>query len=186
MKRLFFVPKFLSLPVFFLFVAYCSLIGLRAQEPDSPPKDAAPPPLTIISKEEKSQLKLQNNIKKRTQLAMELMESRLKTAEGLVEQNKFQETINELGGFQALLENALNFLERSDNGGSKTDYNYKRLEIGLRQTVSRLELVRREMPFQYGYYVVKLQKYVREARAKAIEPLFGDTVIPENNFQSKN
>lgn len=186
MKRLFFVPNLLSLTVLFLFAAYFSTISVSAQVTDEPPKDAAPPPLTILSKDEKSQLELQNNIKKRTQLCMELMESRLKTAEELVEQNKFQETINELGGFQALLENALKFLERNDTGSSKIDYNYKRLEIGLRQTVSRLELVRREMPFQYGYYVVKLQKYVREARARAIEPLFGDTVIPENNFQSKN
>ena len=181
MKRLFFVPRFLFLTVFFLFAVYCSLVGIRAQEPalPEPPSDAAPPPMAVLSKEEKQQLNLQNDIKKRTKLSMELMETRLKTAEALAGQDKFQETINELGGFQALLENTLNFLIRKDNGSSKIDYNFKRLEIGLRPLVSRLELVRRELPFKYGYYVVKLQKYVREARAKAVEPLFSDSVVPE-------
>jgi hypothetical protein len=172
MKQLSFVPKLLGVAIFFLFTAYCSLPVVLAQ--DEPPKDAAPPPLKIISKDEKKLLEAETNLKKRTQLSLDLMEARLKTAEELAVQSKYQESLNELGGFQALLEGALGYLERNEFGTSKSDYNFKRLEIGLRRTVARLELVRRELPFKYGYYVQKLQKFVRDARSKAVEPLFAD------------
>jgi hypothetical protein len=178
MKRVFYVPKLLAVAIFFSFAFFCSQTALYAQQEEEPPKDAAPPPLKILSKEEKKLLDSETNIKKRTQLSLELMETRLKSAETFIIQDDFQQSINELGGFQALLENAMNFLERRDVGGDKTDYNYKRLEIGLRRTVSRLELIRRELPFKYGYYVQKLQRYVRDARAKAVEPLFDNTVVP--------
>jgi len=163
-----------------LLFANCFLIVAQGQTDDLP-HDAAPPPLRVISKDERKVLDGEKNLKKRTQLSLELMEARLKNAEQLVSQNKFQDTINELGSFQALLEGALNHLERHDDGSNKSSFNFKRLEIGLRQTIPRLELVRREMPFKYGYYVQRLQKFVREARAKAVEPLFGNTVLPEGN-----
>lgn len=183
MKSLNFTPKLLSVAFFFLFAVCCPAILAQTDEIDAaPPADVAPPPMTILSKSEKQQLDGEENIKKRTQLCIDLMDSRLKAAEGLIEQSKFQESINELGGFQALLENALNYLNRHDNDSSKVDYNFKRLEIGLRQTVSRLEMVRRGMPFKYGYYVLRLQKFVRDARAKAIEPLFSDTVVPQSKL----
>jgi hypothetical protein len=177
MKQLSFVPKFFCLSIFFLFTGYCSLANVQAQ--DEEPKDAAPPPLKILSKEEKKSLEGETNLKKRTQLSLDLMELRLKSAEEFAAQNKYQESLNELGGFQALLESALSFLEKNEFGTSKSDFNFKRLEIGLRRTGSRLELVRRELPFKYGFYVQKLQKVVREARAKAVEPLFGDSILPE-------
>ena len=160
--------------------ANCFLIVAQAQG-DEPPSDVAPPPLRLISRDERNLLDAETNHKKRTQLSLDLMEARLKNAEGLLAQSKFQDTINELGSFQALMETTLKHLEKNDNGGSKADYNFKRFEIGLRKTINRLELVRRELPFKYGYYVQKLQKFVREARAKAIEPLFGSTVLPEGN-----
>lgn len=177
MKRLFFIPNLRHLAIFFLLIFNCSLTVVRAQ--DEMPNDAAPPPLKILSKDEKKLLEAQSDLKKRTQLSLELMESRLKAAEDFAAQSKFQDSINALGGFQALLEAALNHLEKTDFGSSKSDHNFKRLEIGLRKTVPRLELVRRELPFKYGYYVQKLQKVVRDARSRAIEPLFEDSVIKE-------
>lgn len=189
MKRLYFVPKFLCLTIFFLFAVFCSITSINAQQQEAafvPPEDAAPPPLTVLSKNEKNQLASEDGIKSRTRLSLELMDTRLKSAEMLAEQSKFQDTINELGGFQALLEDALKFLTRNDNDSSKIDYNFKRLEIGLRQTISRLELIRRGLPFKYGYYVLKLQKFVRDARAKAVEPLFSNSVVPQEKLQSNN
>ena len=43
----------------------------------------------------------------------------------------------------------------------------------------RLEVLRRAMPSSYAFHVQRLIKAVREARTKAIEPLFDDTVVPE-------
>ncbi len=162
------------LALFILLAALVTPLAAFAQQ-DEPPADAAPPPLKVISKDERKLLYDQSNLKKRTQLSLDLMETRLKNAEQFAATEKFQDSINELGGFQALLENALSYLNHNDNGSDKIDYNFKRLEIGLRRTVARLEIVRRGLPFKYGFYVQKLQKVVREARAAALEPLFDDS-----------
>ena len=49
----------------------------------------------------------------------------------------------------------------------------------LREFIPRLELLRRGLPFKYGYHVQKMIAYVVDARTEALEPLFADTVIPE-------
>jgi len=168
----FFVAIFLLLPVFFLPVT------AGAQE-DELPNDVAPPPLKIFSLDEKRQLEAEKNVKKRTQLSLDLMEARLVKAEKLAAENFFRESLNEAVAFQALLENSLDYLNRSDTGGGKIDGNFKRLEIYLRRQAPRLEILRRAMPYKYGYYVQKIQKFVRQARAKAIEPLFDEAVVTE-------
>ena len=58
--------------------------------------------------------------------------------------------------------------------------NFKRIELSLRKYINRLELIRRDLPLEYEPYVRRLTKYVREARTKAVEPLFGETVLPGN------
>ncbi|MGI8470160.1 MAG: hypothetical protein ACR2N3_17095 [Pyrinomonadaceae bacterium] len=165
-----------------LLTAYCLLLTVSAQT-DEPPKDAAPPPMKAVPKDERKHLEAEKDIKKRTQLSLDLMETHLSKAEQLTAQNDFQSALDELGDFHGILENALNYLNSRDDGGNKVDNNFKRLEIGLRKTVSRLEILRREMPFSYGYYVRELQKAVRDARAKALDPLFGNSVVPERKPQ---
>ncbi|MGI9035195.1 MAG: hypothetical protein ACR2GD_04045 [Pyrinomonadaceae bacterium] len=132
-----------------------------------------------IPKDERNRIESEKDMKKRTQLSLDLLETHLAKAEQLTEQNEFQNALNELGNFDGILENVLSFLNSRDNGGNKVDNNFKRLEIGLRKTGPRLEILRREMPFSYGYYVRELQKAVRDARSKALDPLFGNTVIQE-------
>lgn len=141
--------------------------------------EVAPPPVKFISKEEKLQLEGESNVKKHLQLALNLMEARLKNAETLTTENNYREALNTLGGFQILLENTLSFLSRNDTENDKVQNNLKRLELALREQTPRLEVMRRAMPSSYAYYVQKLIKTVREARTKAIEPLFGDSVVPE-------
>jgi hypothetical protein len=60
--------------------------------------------------------------------------------------------------------------------------NLKRFEIGLRKFTPRLELIRREVPLTHEFYVRSLLKQLREARTKATEPLFGETVLPDNEI----
>jgi hypothetical protein len=43
--------------------------------------------------------------------------------------------------------------------------------------------MRRAMPSRYGFYVQKLIRIVRDARTKAIEPLFDDTVLPQSQLK---
>jgi hypothetical protein len=167
----------------FLFFAFCLFTfafcfpSIAAAQSDEP--DVAPPPIRSISKEEKQQLEAQPDVKKHTLLALNLMETRLKNAETLTTETNYREALNTLGGFQILLENTLGFLSRNNVENDKVQSNLKKLELTLREQTSRLEVIRRAMPSRFAFYVQKLIRIVRDARTKAIEPLFGETVIPE-------
>lgn len=162
-----------------MLVACCFTLAALAQQDDL--QNTAPPPLKILSKEEVKQLNAETDAKKRTKLGLDLMENRLKKAEELAAQQKYTEMFDQLGAFNALIDNTLEFLNHSNDGNNKTFYNYKRVEITLREFLPRLELIRRELPIRYEFYVRNLAKTVRDARSKAIDPLFGDTVIKNND-----
>lgn len=161
-----------------LLIIFGFTIAANAQNPKI--DDIAPPPLSVLSKGEKDQLKSQTDIKKRTQLAIELMQTRLDKSETLCDQKLYRESLDELGNFQAIVTDALRYLNRNNDGRKKVQYNYKRLDINLRQLMPRLELLRRKMPFRYGYHVKNLMKYVSQTRAKATDSLFANTVLPDD------
>ena len=162
-----------------------SCISAAAQDEQPPqqqpqPEDAAPPPLKMISRAEKSSLDAEADISSRTKLSLTLMENRLGSAESFYNQNRFDEMFVELGGFSALINNALDFLKKNDNGrNGKVLNNFKRLELNLRRFAPRIELIRRELPAKYEFYVRGLLKTVRAARSQAVEPMFADTVVPK-------
>jgi len=164
---------------FLLFTFYFLLATLAAAQDE--PKGVAPPPLKILAKEEKSQLEAETDIKRHTKLSLELMEARLLNAETLGKQEQYREMFTELGSFHALMDNTLDFLGNSDTNKGKVLNNFKRVELSLRKYVTRLELIRRDLPIKYEFYVRRLVRYVREARTKAVEPLFGETVLPDND-----
>lgn len=163
---------------FFLFCLFTFSFCLSAAAQDDPP-ELAPPPLKIISKDEHSRLDAKTDIKDRTKLSLDLMNTRLATAEKLSSVQDFDGMFRELGAFHGLMDDCFEFLHKRDNGGGKVLDNFKRLEIGLRGFSPRIETIRRELPQRYDVYVRKLMGYVREARTKATEPLFGDTVLPQ-------
>jgi hypothetical protein len=162
---------------FLFIVANCSLLNAQAQQEEQ--YEIAPPPLKILSKTERSQLDSASDVKDHTKLALELMESRLLNAEGYSEKEEYREMFTELGSFHALVDNTLNFLNSKDTDNGKVLNNFKRIELSLRKYITRLELIRRNLPIKYEFYVRTLVKFMREARTKAVEPLFGDTVVPE-------
>jgi hypothetical protein len=169
-----------QLSVFFclMFVYFClpSIVSAQVEIP----ADVAAVPDKTFSESEKKSLDLEKNVKKRTELSINLMESRLHTAELLVQEPKFQSALGEIGVYQGLLEDSFNFLESNDLKNDKVQDNFRKLELVLRKHILRLELIRREMSYKYGWHVQKLMKLVREIRAKAVEPLFSDTVVPDN------
>lgn len=160
---------------FILNFAFC--IATFAQ--DDPP-EVAPPPVKIISKEERTRLDTKSNdLKDRTKLALELMDLRLDAAEKHAAGRLFEAMFTELGGFHALMDESLEYLNKRDTGkNNKVLDNFKRLDIGLRSFSPRIEIIRRELPLRYDDYVRKLMRYVREARTRATEPFFGDSVLP--------
>lgn len=161
------------IPFAFSFIAASPIMA----QDEEPPLDVAPPPLKLLTKDEKTSLEAQDsNIKKRTKVSLELMDARLLRAEKFHAESDFKDSLTELAGFHALLDNTLAFLLKTDSG--KSDRSFITFEIYLRKQVPRLETIRREMPLKYGYYVGKLMTAVRDARSKAVEPLFDDSVVP--------
>lgn len=177
-QRNFFHPIRFRRVCFLLLTAYCLLLTVSAQT-DDPVNETAPPPLKILSKTEKAQLEAVTDIKERTKLALELMDARLLTAESYSAKEAYSEMFLELGGFHALVDNTLDFLDRKDNNSGKVLNNFKRMELSLRKFITRLELIRRELPLRYELYVRKLVRHVRDARTRAVEPLFDDSIVPQ-------
>lgn len=152
--------------------------GQAPTEEAALPAGVVPPPLNVISKQEKEDLAAERKISNRTKLALEFMESRLKLSEDAADREEFQESLDELGRFQALVRDTARYLHNNeDNKGSFK--NFKRFEQTLREFIPRLELLRRALPFKYGYHVRVMMDFLRDARTNALEPFFGDTVIPE-------
>lgn len=160
----------------------CLAAAVSAQPPtqdgeDDFDPDAAPPPVRAMNHSERTQLDSQQGLKERTKLALALMSSRLSKAEELNAKSEFAAMYNELGGFHALMDDTLDYLESAPRRDKTLD-NLKRYEMGLRGFAPRLALIRREAPQEYDHYVRVLLRYLRDARSKAIEPLFGNSVVP--------
>lgn len=143
--------------------------------------ETVPPPRKEMSKEEREKMNSETGVRKRTQMALSFMDSRLKRAESANNVDKIDEAFNELGGFHAIMEDVLAFLESSDSNRSRVLNNLKRFEIGIRRFTPRLELLRRDMPLTHEFYVRSLLRQLREARTRAVEPLFGDSVLRDNS-----
>jgi hypothetical protein len=170
----------LSFSTVVLFALFFCFGSVAAAAQDDIPPDAAPPPIKHLSKTEKDQLSGVLKVKDRTKLSLELMDSRVSVAEKYLPQEQYEMVFRELGGFHALVDDALTFLTTSDSDKGKILDNFKRFELGLRSFTHRLELIRREMPPQREYYVRILLREMREARAKAVEPLFGEIGIKKS------
>ena len=162
-----------------LFIAsFCLLSGSAAIGQERYDVTDSPPPLKVISLEDRKLLETKKDAKDRTKLALELMEIRLAKASAKSAAEDFAGSFAELGGFHALMHDTLAFLDRSSKGRKEILNNFKRLEIGLRRMAPQLEILRREAPPGRERYIYYLAKDLREARAKAIEPLFSDSVLP--------
>ncbi len=156
-----------------LFTVHCSLFTVLAQD-DEP----IPPPPIIVTKEERQKLDAQTDVKERTKLSLDLMNARLTVAEKFSTAQDFESMFRELGGFQGLLDNAMERLERQSGNDRKVLDNYKRFSLGIRGFSTRLEGIRRDMPLRYEDYVRKLLIHLRDLQTKAAEPFFKDTVVP--------
>jgi hypothetical protein len=168
----------ISYLIYLLPLVLCFAFNLTVFGQDEEPLNAAPPPVKIISKDEKSALEAVPDVKVHTRLAIDLMEARLKKAEEFTTQESFTAMFNELGGFHALMDDTIKFLNKNDPGRGKVLDNFKRFELALRAFTPRIELIRRELPEKFEFYVRRLLRTVRDTRAKAVEPLFSDKIVP--------
>jgi hypothetical protein len=140
-----------------------------------------PTPKIELSKDEETALGRETDAKRYLKVALELIESRLKRAESSNESGEHDAMLADLGGFHALIDTTLDRLRTGEARRGKMLDTLKRYEIVLRGYTPRIENIRRDSPEKYDSYITKLLKRVRDNRSRAIEPFYGDAVIPENN-----
>ncbi len=143
--------------------------------------EAAPPAMKRMCKGERTPLNAETGQKDRVVLGLQLMNARLKRAETLNSAGNFLEMYTEFGALQAIMDDTLQFLLRSDGGGGRVLRHLKRFEIGIRGLMPRVELIRREIPLHYEPYMRDLLRDMSKARSRAIEPFFGNTVVPNTD-----
>ena len=169
------LTRYLRVLLYFSLLTFGFSLVTAVSAQDDP--EIAPPPLKVISKDERMRLDAETDLKSRTKLALEMMKIRLAAAERLTTGEDFDGVFRELGFFQGLMDNGVDYLAKLDKGSGKVLDNFKRLEIAFRGFGPRLEAIRRDVPPRYEDFIVKLTKYLREARIKAIEPQFAETVV---------
>lgn len=180
--RLFYLLPFTFFSIFFFAAGNVGAQEVSANvDPNLPPINLAPPAVKTLSKEEKTALAAVTDVKDRTNLALSFMEARLKKAEALNTEQSFNALLFELGGFQALMDDAIRFLNRNNNGSGKAMNNFKKFEMALRAFMPRIEILRRDLPERFEYHVRTLLITVRDTRAKAVEPFYSSTILPSGN-----
>ncbi len=137
----------------------------------------APPPLKVISKDERAQLTDAKDAKTRLRKTVELAEIHLQHAEALTSQEKYEEVLIELGGYLALIDDALKFLGQMNRDSTKTRDLYKHLEIDLRGDGPRLTSMRRITPLEYAIRIKEIEDFARDGRTEALDSFYGHTVV---------
>lgn len=183
MKRSIVYRNRLALSVVLVACAALLSPGARAQDLVLPPQ-AAPPPMVYIPEESRKQLSSARDEKARTRLSIELAEARLARAEQQTELKQFNAATSELGVYQALFEDALQYLHRL-NTGSPRDL-YKRLEQTLHKHAARIEAMRRTTPSEFSGNIITLIRLVRDLRTEALESFYGNTVLGAHRSDTTN
>jgi len=126
---------------------------------------------------ERAQLSAEPDIKKRTRLSLTLAEDHLLRAEQHTGLQHFDPAAAELGIYQALFSDALNFLKRTNRDDGKMRDQFKRIELTLYKHASRIETMRRTTPPEYTGNLRAAIKFAQEARSAALNAFYGNTVL---------
>jgi hypothetical protein len=165
-------------------IAACALslnaMSAVAQQPRSP-QMAAPPPMRVVSREERSQLSAAKDPKARIRTSIDLAANRLTRVEDFTSQKEFDKASEELGGYLGLIGDVRAFCgEMNRDKGSTRDL-YRHLDIALRAHIPRLAVVRRTTPAAYALNLKAAEEYVRETRAEALDSFYGHSVLREDS-----
>ena len=180
------LQRTLMLSAVVLLLAFVSPLPARAQNPQpSPTPLTAPPPLKVISKEERQQLDQTKDSKDRLKLSIELADARLTKAEQLTMQTEYEAALNEVGTYHALIEDALGNLSTLKQDSNKTRDLYKRFELALRADGPRLTAMRRITPLEFAVWIKKVEDFARAGRTEALNSFYGHTVVREKNNPDK-
>lgn len=176
-----------KISVVLLLVAVGSVSAVHAQDAPAQPSPTpltAPPPIKIITKEERSQIEQAGDSKSRIRMTIELAAARLTRAEQLTKQSSYDAASAEVGSYEALIQDSLDFIAGMKRDSNKTRDICKRLELALRGHGPRLTSMRRETPLEYAVWIKKVEEFARAARTEALNTFYGHTVVREPEKKS--
>jgi hypothetical protein len=168
--------------------ALCCLLvilgsAVHAQEPlpqPSPTPLTAPPPIKVISKEERVRIdQTDGDSKARIRTTMDLAAARLTRAEQLAKQGSYDDALTEVGSYEALVQDSLDFVAGLKRDSNKTRDLCKRIELALRTHGPRLTTMRRETPLEFAVWIKKSEDFARAARTEVLNTFYGHTVVRE-------
>jgi hypothetical protein len=162
----------------------------RAQEPVLPPQPA-PPPMRYVPDAERAQLASAVEPKARVRATLALLEARLASAERYTAAGRFDPAAADLGVYQALLDDVLQFLKpigRAPDGvkvDTKTRDLYRTIEQAVKVHTARIETMRRTTPADYQANVRAAFIYARDKRSEALDAFFGAAVLRDPRGEAK-
>jgi hypothetical protein len=177
---------FLSAPLLLLLTC---VSAVYAQNPQPQPTPlTAPPPFKMIVKEERDAIEQTNDNSRRLKLTIEYASAHLTRAEQHTSREAYDAASSEVGMYQALIENALQFLRTLKRDSNKTRDLCKRLELSLRADGPRLTAMRRVTPLEFAVWIKQVEEFARDARTEALNTFYGHTVVrePEKTIKDKN
>jgi hypothetical protein len=165
-------------------IAACALslnsMNGAAQQPRSP-EMAAPPPMRVVSRDERSQLSAAKDPKARVRTSIDLATDRLTKVEDFTSQKEFDKASEELGGYLGLIDDLRAFCREMNRDKGSTRDLYRHLEIALRAHIPRLAVVRRSTPVAYAVHIKAAEEYVRDTRSEALDSFYGHSVLREDS-----
>lgn len=168
----------------FLALAFGDALAQQAQEPatqQNPDNVTAAPPMRYIPDEVRRKLEDEHDLKARTRLALDLAEERLARAAEQANADRFEEATNELGVYEAVVADAVRFVQTSAGRLTNKQRDILRhVEMTLRSHVPRLETVRRILPAAHATYVKSTIEFVNQQRDLALDSFYDDTVMRES------
>ena len=157
-----------------LLCAACLSAGANAQT--VAPTDSAPPK-KYVPDAQKVQLSAAKNLKDRVKLTLALLEERLNLAAGHTSSERYMDAGNELGIYQALVNDVIYHIQYKGRDNNSTRDLFKRVEMALRSHVPRLETLRRTTPSEEAVHVRDCIEFVREARGRALDAFYDDDSV---------
>ena len=145
----------------------------------------APPPLKVISHQDRMTIDAAKDSKARVRAALDLAELHLTNAETKTSQVNYDEAASEAGQYRAIMEDLFAYLGTLRQDSNKTRDLYKRVELTLRSEGPRLNIIRRTTPAAYAIWIKDIEEYARHGRTEALNSFYGHTVIRDQPVAEK-
>lgn len=145
----------------------------------------APPPLRIISREDRAQIDGTKNAKARIKKTIQLAEAQMKVAENHTNKQNYDAASAALGMYRGLIEDSLKFLSSLNRESNKTRDLYKRVELALRSHAPRFVSIRRTTPVEYSIWISDIEDFARSGRTEALNSFYGHTVVRDGKARDE-